>query len=279
MAATGGSAAAQYILARMHKYGHGTEQSWTSAMEWYVKSAEQGYPLAQVALGEIYEYGTDGVDQSDDKAEGWYKKVNCSGWNKSCDIRAQVNLVLMQRRKDAARKYTVEDVRLFHKAADLPKWHDVRVLHELGAMYYYGHGIIRNMQTGMHWWQKAANKGHVESDYQLGCAHKKSNQMRFAVDHWTKAARQGHREAAYNLANWWAEQTSQKSSVSEAKKWRLKAAKLGHVDAQYQVAVLFEAGTHDFTQSTTIAHEWYKRAADQGHTLSQQKVSELSAGS
>jgi TPR repeat protein len=283
-AATAGSLAAQYTLARMYKGGRGTKQSWTNALEWYLKAAEQGYPLAQVALGEMYELGS-GVDQSQDKAMEWYRKVaesddSLPGWNKACVIRARVNLALMHCNGEDVRTYTLEDVLLFHAAAELamPGYHGTRVMHELGTIHYTGNGIRKNTQLGMQWWQKAANKGHAESHYRLGCAHKERNEMRFLIESWTKAAEQGHCEAAYNLGNLYAEQKPGMTSLKKAKKWWLKAANRGHANAQYRVAVLFETGTLEFSQSSADALKWYQRAADQGHDLSRQKISGQLAG-
>ncbi len=278
-AAAIGSLAAQYTLAEMYKEGLGVEQSWTNALEWFLKASEQGYPLAQLALGEMYELGS-GVDQSPEKAMEWYHKVvaadtSVPGWNKVHVICARVNLALMHRDGEHVRKYTPKDVMLFHEAVELPDYHDTRVLHELGTIYYTGNGIPRkNIQTGMKWWQKAADKHHFESHYSLGCAHKEMNEMRFSVEHWTKAAEQGHREAAYNLGNWYTEKKPQESSLDHAKKWWLKAAKQGHVKAQYEIALLYETGTPGFEQSTVTAHQWFQRAAEQGHELSRQKLSQ-----
>ena len=84
-----GDACAQNNLGAMYYYGHGVEQSYEKATEWYLKAADQGLADAQCNLGLMYEYGT-GVEQSDEKAVEWYLKAAEQGF-----VWAQYNLGLM----------------------------------------------------------------------------------------------------------------------------------------------------------------------------------------
>ena len=58
----------------MYEKGHGVEQSYEKAVEWYLKAAEQGFACAQCNLGCMYENGR-GVEQSFEKAREWYEKA------------------------------------------------------------------------------------------------------------------------------------------------------------------------------------------------------------
>ena len=49
-----GDAVAQFCLASMYKHGKGMPQNLQSAIEWYTKSAEQGFVPALNNLGIIY---------------------------------------------------------------------------------------------------------------------------------------------------------------------------------------------------------------------------------
>ena len=84
-----GDACAQNNLGWMYKYGRGVEQSYEKAAGWYLKAAEQGYADAQCNLGFMYELG-DGVEQSYEKAVEWYLKAAEQGL-----ARAQNNLGFM----------------------------------------------------------------------------------------------------------------------------------------------------------------------------------------
>ena len=78
-AADQGNAAAQYNLGIMYQYGHGVEQSYETAVEWYRKAADQGNAYAQYSLGYMYMYGH-GAEQSYAKAAEWYRKAKDQGY-------------------------------------------------------------------------------------------------------------------------------------------------------------------------------------------------------
>ena len=71
-------APAQYKMGLAYAYGQGTEKDPVSAAEWYQKSAIQGYALAQRTLGTLYMAG-DGVEQNKPLALAWYDILADSG--------------------------------------------------------------------------------------------------------------------------------------------------------------------------------------------------------
>ncbi|MCH8078958.1 MAG: SEL1-like repeat protein [Proteobacteria bacterium] len=71
-------APAQYKMGLAYAYGQGTEKDPVSAAEWYQKSAIQGYALAQRTLGTLYMAG-DGVEQNKPLALAWYNILADSG--------------------------------------------------------------------------------------------------------------------------------------------------------------------------------------------------------
>jgi TPR repeat protein len=58
--------------------GNGVERDPEAAVDWYRKSAEQGLPEAQTALGDIYARGS-GVAPDLEAARGWYEKAAAQG--------------------------------------------------------------------------------------------------------------------------------------------------------------------------------------------------------
>ena len=65
-----GDAHAQYQLGIAHELGVGAEDDTGKAIEWFLKAAEQGIPLAQYRLATLY------LDEDDnDKAAEWYRKA------------------------------------------------------------------------------------------------------------------------------------------------------------------------------------------------------------
>ena len=70
----------------MYDKGYGVAQSYTEAVNWYRKSAEQGFAEAQYNLGLMY-FNGDGVAQNYTEAAKWYRKAAEQGYAK-----AQYNL-------------------------------------------------------------------------------------------------------------------------------------------------------------------------------------------
>jgi hypothetical protein len=68
--AENGDPEAQYLLAYSLQTGQVVEQDYKKAVEWYTRSALQGYMPAQHNLGVLYMNG-EGVDQDDEKAYVW----------------------------------------------------------------------------------------------------------------------------------------------------------------------------------------------------------------
>jgi len=57
----------------MYQIGKGVTQDYKQAIEWYTKSAEQGYARAQCNLGYMYDNG-EGVTQDYKQAFKWLTK-------------------------------------------------------------------------------------------------------------------------------------------------------------------------------------------------------------
>ena len=70
---TNGYQWAQYLLGECYRFGFGTDQDHTKAVEWYTKSSEQENSGAMNNLGVRYEKGQ-GCDQNMTKAVEWYEK-------------------------------------------------------------------------------------------------------------------------------------------------------------------------------------------------------------
>jgi len=89
-------APAQYKMGLAYGYGQGTEKDPVAAAEWYQKSAIQGYALAQRTLGTLYMAG-DGVEQNKPLALAWY------------DILADNGNVMDIHRRDALKEKLTPD--------------------------------------------------------------------------------------------------------------------------------------------------------------------------
>jgi TPR repeat protein len=79
IAATG-DAEAQCIIANMYHLGLGLEPDVLQAVEWYKKSAEQGYGVASNNLGGIFKVGVNGQAPDPKTSEYWYEKAREQGF-------------------------------------------------------------------------------------------------------------------------------------------------------------------------------------------------------
>lgn len=65
---------AQYFLGDLYENGRGVAQDYAQAAFWYKKSAVQNFSHAQAALGKLYYYGR-GVEQNYAKAHAWWSEA------------------------------------------------------------------------------------------------------------------------------------------------------------------------------------------------------------
>jgi TPR repeat protein len=78
--AESGDAEAQCIVANMYHLGLGLDQNISQAIDWYRKSAEQGYGVASNNLAGIFKVGVHGDDPDSAAAEYWYGKAREQGF-------------------------------------------------------------------------------------------------------------------------------------------------------------------------------------------------------
>jgi hypothetical protein len=74
---------AQCIMGVMYQNGRGVPKNVHTAIGWYMKSAKQGYSVAEEHLGEIYQYGEQGIKQDNKEAADWYRRAAHHGNQKA----------------------------------------------------------------------------------------------------------------------------------------------------------------------------------------------------
>ena len=228
-----GDACAQNNLGWMYKYGRGVEQSYEKAAGWYLKAAEQGYADAQCNLGFMYELG-DGVEQSYEKAVEWYLKAAEQG--------------------------------------------NTDAQYKLGDMYYFGTGVEQSDEKAAEWYLKAAEQGDAAAQYSLGDMYydgtgvEQSDEK--AVEWYKKAAEQGDAAAQCNLGYMYKNGRGVEQSDEKAVKWYQKAAEQGDAAAQCNLGYMYEFGT-GVEQSYEKAAEWFLKAAEQGFADAQCSLGDM----
>ena len=262
-----GDACAQNNLGWMYKYGRGVEQSYEKAAGWYLKAAEQGYADAQCNLGFMYELG-DGVEQSYEKAVEWYLKAAEQGL-----ARAQYDLGDMYKFGRGVKQSDEKVLEWYLKAAEQGL---ADAQYDLGAMYYYGTdygtGVEQSYEKAVEWYLKAAEQGNTDAQYKLGDMYyfgtgvEQSDEK--AAEWYLKAAEQGDAAAQYSLGDMYYDGTGVEQSDEKAVEWYKKAAEQGDAAAQCNLGYMYKNG-RGVEQSYEKAVKWYLKAAERGDNCAQ----------
>lgn len=147
-----GCAEAQNYLGSWYENGeNGLAVDYQEAFRWYKKAAEQGYDLAQINIGHLFDYGL-GVKENKREAVKWYKRAasknNVSAIYKVGLCYYFANGVGMDRR---------EALKLFRKAA---KDNHAGAICMIGDYYYEGCLVEENKEEALKYYEKAAELGN-----------------------------------------------------------------------------------------------------------------------
>ncbi|PIE46864.1 MAG: hypothetical protein CSA42_06220 [Gammaproteobacteria bacterium] len=164
-----GDAEAQYLLGlAYHDYSLDYEHSDRKAVEWFAKSANQGYANAQFYLGVMYGSGVIGSGVYPDYAKEaeWLIKAANQGHGQ-----AQVNLSKMYFRGEGVEQDNVKALEWLTKAAN-EGYAQAQI--DLAGLYYSGeYGVEQNTVKAVEWLIKAANQDNTEAQAILSSMYKK----------------------------------------------------------------------------------------------------------
>lgn len=254
---------AQYELGVRYIEGDGVEQSAEKAVEWFRKSAGQGYAAAQNHLGVCYENG-DGVEQSAEKAVMWYRKAAEQGY-----ALAQNNLGVCYYDGDGVEQSAQKAVQWFRKAVEQGC---AAAQNNLGMCYDNGDGVGKSAAKAVVWYRKSAEQGYVIAQYNLGVCYANGEGVvksaEEAVVWYRKAAEQGHALAQNNLGVCYYDGEGVGKSAEKAVVWFQKSAEQGNVFAQNNLGRCYDNGD-GVERSAEKAVLWYRKAAEQDYALAQ----------
>lgn len=161
-------AEAQFNVGAAYAAGRGVKQSYTNAVQWFRKAAEQGVAMAQFNMGRLYANGK-GIKKSYVKAMYWYRKASEQGLAK-----AQFNLGTMYARGLGVTQNYTQALQLFKKAAEQGY---AKAQFSVGSLYLHGIGTTRNFDKALRSYRKAAEQGSekasVLAQYALGIIYAK----------------------------------------------------------------------------------------------------------
>jgi TPR repeat protein len=157
----------------------------------------------------------------------------------------------------------------FNKAAEQG---DANAQYNLGIMYVDGLGVKKDYLQAATWYRKAAKQGHASARYNLGVMYENGQGVKKdyvqAIAWYRKAAEQGQANAQYNLAFMYKNGQGVKKDYVQAVAWYRKAANQGHASARYNLGVMYYGGQG--TEKDDIqAVTWFRKGAEQGDARAQ----------
>jgi eukaryotic-like serine/threonine-protein kinase len=203
-AADRGDPAAQNALGIKYAAGEdGLPRDDVKAVEWYRKSALQGYAKAETNLGDMYLAGRGGLDKNPLEALSWYLKAAQQDWPDAQYRLGYLYEVGLGAAKDPQRAVALyrsaaekgypdaqnllgyfyatgsydiqqddkEAVAWYRKAAEQGF---AKAQKNLGDMYFFGRGVeARDYEQAMLWYQKAADQKFGAAQFRLGFMYEK----------------------------------------------------------------------------------------------------------
>ena len=282
------------VIAALFPAGMKLERNRTLSLYWARLAAGQDMPMACTLLGNYYAYGSDEPDYHE--AERWYRKAAglgnaqgmlglgtllAGGYLGTSDY-SQAREWLMkaaEQRLGIAWYYLGEIYRrglgcepsatavaCLAQGANLG---NAAAQRQLGLCYLNGEYIDRNIGQAETWLRKAALQGDPESMMLLGRLHSTEFSDRAANHHeaaswYRQAAEIGHRDAQFQLGLLYLAGTGLPPEPELAFTWCLRAAEQGHVGAQMHVGACLAEG-NGVERSPGEALKWFRVAADQGN--------------
>ncbi|MEM1371625.1 MAG: tetratricopeptide repeat protein, partial [Pseudomonadota bacterium] len=154
LAAAKGDPSAQFEVAVRLAEGKGTQQNFVEAINWYERSAKQGFAQSLYRLGTLYERGL-GTQKDNAKAADYYRQAADRG-----NVKAMHNLaVLSASGSNASPDYTTA-AQWFAKAAD----HGLNDSQfNLAVLFSNGLGVEKNLAEAYKFFALSARSGDAEA--------------------------------------------------------------------------------------------------------------------
>ena len=271
----------QFWLGFYYFRGKGVSKDFQKALELFSKSAEQNNKMSQYYLGICF-YNGYGVSQDFEKAFEWFSK---SAQQETINSDSSVSQKIIKGNPNAQ---------------DL-----------LGDCYYYGKGVVQNIENALEWYQKAANQPiynlrsirrhyenkHYKTDLINTLIDYYSNSNRHilkaltslgnifyfgkggtkdykkAFDFYKKAAEQGYAKAQHKLGICYYHGFGVSKDIQKGIECCKKAANSNYVYAIHFVGYLYYHG-EVVPQSYETALDYFSKSAEKGNSNSQYYLGE-----
>ena len=245
-----------------------------TALEWYLKAANQGHTNAQLAYGWRYFYGEAGLKVDYDKGFPWLLKA------------AQQGALLAQRAVGEAYRDghgTTADLatslKWFRAAADEG---DAYSQEEIGDAYAEGKpGYDKNMTEAIAWYRKAAEQNGLRTaqarHHLFARPGRRRNGPRRCLHLLRQSAADGpDKVAQYYLGTMYQQGIFVKEDLAAAIGWYKKSADQGYADAKNAMGLAYLNGV-GVAKDKDTAKAWFEKAAANGNEEAAKSLKSLGA--
>ena len=262
---------AQLKLAFLYERGLGGEANAELALQWYSSAAEQGQPIAQYLLGQLYQLGRIGGQPDYELAKKWYSAAkdnftpaavalgfifdtveddylraseNYQLAVAANDLKGLFNLGLIYEDGKGQATNPAKAEALYIKAAERGF---SPAMNQLAGLYFRGALGKRDEQKALYWYKKAADSGDREANYQLGLLSETGVSTKLdyanAINYYQKSADLGNEKAKLALARMYQYGLGVNKDLQHAADLYKELADNSNAYAQYQLANLYFEGT------------------------------------
>lgn len=255
IAAHGGDARAQALLAGLYRDGEGVVTDHAAALRWFGRSAEAGHAPAMVALGRMHSAGQ-GVPADRVPACEWYEKAARTG-----DPEGQM--------LHGACLY--RGIRGPQDAEGAARWYARAAAQDhaggtaaLAWQYFYGDGVPKDIDKARELARRAAAQDSASALNLLAHLHLEGHgtpvDVHAAIPLLERSAALDNTVAMYTLGRiYWHKDAVQPRDEARALQWFERAARAGDADA-----ALFLGAINYQRNDPAAAEPWLQQAADAG---------------
>ena len=299
-----------YRIGKMHCYGLGTEQDYTQAFDWFLKSAKEGNKFARYSLANLYYYGN-GIEKDLSQAFLWYQKSSSQGQPYASYAVAQMyskGEYVCQNEETAQRYY--KDALSGFLELESKDQSDDNLYYKLGSMFKKGLGTDIDMDKAIDYFKHSAELGNKNAKRVLALEYISGEHLEQDIDKGlamlTECAESGDAFACYKLGKIYFKGEIVLQNLDKAEKFLLSAENnevtqyaLGKLYLQaekyniqkavdyfeksadknmwssYQLGRLYLFGTDGLEKDKTKAVEWLTKSANDGNEYAQNMLQHM----
>lgn len=241
-------------MGRFCAFGPPSARNVPKGVEWFRKSADQGYALAEGYLGYMYQHGA-GVAEDQVAAAAWYRKGATQG-----DVVAERGLAEQYYWGRGVKQSYRDAFAWFYSAA---RQDDPEAEQYLGYLYLKGRGVVINDRDAFAWYYRSATHGYAAGEtslaeqYYFGKGVRQSDRDAFAWFY--SAAAQDDPEAEEYLGFLYRTGRGVARNDLDAFAWCYRSAQLNNSYGQWGLAYMYLKGL-GVKRDAGEALKWYEKA-------------------